>query len=248
MEINYLKTTPLKPSGNSTLRVTKKQVRMHRHVNSHFNLCSLEKIIMTTVTLFRNFIQLLTSIYTQSNNLQLSSGFFSAMTTPAPRVFVRNLLAFCDEASLWNLLSQMGCDRLVHKVHCVRKNQIHQDTPMVVYFSCRTLGDCHVLVQALNGKKIAGMSKYPLTAEVAAPQGTTGKASGLAPTRVKMGAVPWRSGGAAPIPPPPAPRPTPLMVSTPKAHAPLVALVHPKSLALNKQVVFNTGSDLGSLT
>ena len=98
------------------------------------------------------------------------------MTTPAtPRVFVRNLLAWCDEASLWTLLSRVGCDSLVHKVHCVRKSQVHQDTPMVVYFSCQTLGDCHRLVLALNGRKVPGMSKYPLTAEVAALKVLRGK-------------------------------------------------------------------------
>ena len=182
------------------------------------------------------------------------------MTTPAtPRVFVRNLLAWCDEASLWTLLSRVGCDSLVHKVHCVRKSQVHQDTPMVVYFSCQTLGDCHRLVLALNGKKFSGMSKYPLTAEVAAPQGTTGKAGGLAPTRAKMGGMPWRSGVPWPAPPRAAapasasarPAAPPLMVSTPKVTSPVAppVLIAPKSLALNKQVFFTyTGSDLGSLT
>ena len=123
---------------------------------------------------------------------------------------------------------------------------------MVVYFSCQTLGDCHRLVLALNGRKVPGMSKYPLTAEVAAPQGTTGKAGGLAPTRAKMGGMPWRFG--VPWPPPPQPRAAapasasaparpaapPLMVSTAKVTSPVAppVLIAPKSLALNKQCFF----------
>lgn len=155
----------------------------------------------------------------------------------APRVFVRNLLAICDEASIWALLAGMCLDGLVHKVHCVRKMQVKADTPMVVYLSCRTLGDCYLVIQSLNGRTVSGMSKYPLLAEVAEPPGTTGKAAALAPTGVKLGGVPWRSGGPRPAPPPPPPPPPPtlaapeeLMVSKAKSSS----LVAPKSLALNK--------------
>ena len=81
---------------------------------------------------------------------------------------------------------------------------------------------------------------------MAAPQGTTGKAGGLAPTRAKMGGMPWRSGVPWPAPPPrtaapasaSAPAAPPLMVSTPKVTSPVAppVLIAPKSLALNKQV------------
>ena len=94
-------------------------------------------------------------------------------------MFVRNLLAICDEASIWALLAGMCLDGLVHKVHCVRKMQVKADTPMVVYLSCRTLGDCYLVIQSLNGRTVSGMSKYPLLAEVAEPPGTTGKAAAL---------------------------------------------------------------------